>query len=558
MEKSVTGLSRSYTELELVPFYEMQWESEVALRHLDVREGTEGSPKAQKFTQVGQLSISMQEKSKRTSDFAASSMQSHPVRLHEQAFFLDHGINTPKQLEQKKDLHKEFNVSVAIRVKAVKAKLNNIADSGAWHKSPKKIKSIKKEIEKLCDLYGIVLKGPTNNQVFNFSTFLQQIHSDGNQINEQDKKEFENLMLSLQDIRNVNTQLESEVEKTLADVEKEIAEEIDNSLKYVDVEQIRSNELNKTTFSKSKESEGNLNDFMKNTFNSLTLNQISELTESFDKISETMKSLKILNGDLKQDNIIVYKTVDEDGTNHYHMKIKNLEKLKIDEKMGVENKTHTRDNESLLLMKIMLLTSKYKYSNYRTTDYTLNGYPLHQEIGMHKENALTSNDERVNNLLQTPLGVLFHFYGTKYQNVYQNRDNFENYFSHPKKEGRFSFSCLSPSIDKRSNTEHVIRDFLRHNFDRKYNSGKTPTAQDAIKMDLKIFEAYEAYSHEDMSSYTDELKKMLGIRIEDRNDNVQPQPKLLKQRAMLLSQESLSTILRQDSVVTLESTPWED
>lgn len=466
-------------------------------------------------------------------------------------------ITTHKQIEAKNELEKDFRKTVEIRVSTAQKKLSQIIEDESWQFQSQDFKRINTQINEVCKIYrNSLMNTNETNSIVNFTTFLNIIYSDNMQISQENKEKVQAIMSQLYRIQE--NKKESEINSELSEREKglKIAEKIDESLKYIDVEKVMII-FNGRNFYKSRKPESNLNYFietnvnrnldsnygheeflLENLYSRYKLNnwQLHKLAQSFDEISKTLQSLKIVHGDIKPGNIDVYKITEKDNNGNdvdaYYMKITNFAKSTLDPSMLYSSHL-TNQTKSIYLMKLMLLTTrgyakplsgdefifagkqhvnneklvdmfaryesrKWNWINWhekaifkeldKAHEALKNLSEAHQESRKNLEHSSISEDvqhvldslselEYLKNLLNTPLGAYLYIQ----KNLHDDRNDPNYVRGADRRDGSFDISSKSYA-----NTLKILNDFISSNLSKRYQKPLPWMADEYVFLDLDI------------------------------------------------------------------------
>lgn len=208
----------------------------------------------------------------------------------------------------------------------------------------------------------------------------------------------------------------------------DLAAEIDGNLSAIDLARKRYI-VDGVTLYKSEKAECDLKAFLSNkdgnklSINALSASQLEDFLESFDKIKESLNRIKLLHGDIKPDNILVYKKTTLYGTVNYSVKISDFGKSKLCEtdqayQLHTGNPrfhkglydTFKTQQDSLDMIKLLILNSN--------TEIHVDEEALDQ-MEMSQKNLL-SNCKKITDVAHSKFGYALYVKGSLRPNYFSN------------------------------------------------------------------------------------------------------------------------------------------
>lgn len=244
-------------------------------------------------------------------------------------------VSTAKTAKDQKVLEKEYEMTVDIRVNAMRDCLKE-----GIHLEGTRLTDKQKEI--ILILYRDALEG--ENAIKNASSFFQSIRSQPGLYHQ---------LFNTMDFHQLEN-LGHEIDRRISGIDTERKKMIDNGI----------------TFYQSARALSDLKDFLSSdTMKHLSFEQFTELMDSFDHLQVSIDQAKLLHGDIKPDNIFVYEET-RNGRTTYTLKISDFGKSQL----NVEKQRHsgnpryhkgfhdTRETQqdSLNMLKLMILSSSFR------------------------------------------------------------------------------------------------------------------------------------------------------------------------------------------------------
>lgn len=234
----------------------------------------------------------------------------------------------------------------------------------------------------------------------------------------------------------------------------DIAVQIDKNLERIDCTRKRVDE-DGVIFYTAEKAKSDLYNFLKSgEINTLSQEQFKELMDSFDEMMASMERLHLLHGDIKPDNILIYRT-EENGKTKYTVKISDFGKtqFKTKRKLHLANirfhkgffDTMERQTESLNMIKLLMINSA-----------------THIQLTQNESavvNKLLETDRKISDIVFTKfsLGGFLVERGTKKYNYFSNvssKNIVLTVFMY------LVYKCSKKTSRMRMNTEKDVLEFL--------------------------------------------------------------------------------------------------
>lgn len=353
----------------------------------------------------------------------------------EKAVYLKDGyaVATPKTDKDQKVLEKEYNMTVDMRVNAMRKSLQSAAQAHEKEGTP--------QVNQIVESYEKALRDQDQPDIVDARSFFEAYAKDNNSA-------LEGLFGSSQGAMKA-------------------AVEIDDSISGIDLARKKFIGENGRVYYKSAAAVDDLKGFLKSDkMNQLSPEQFNELMGSYDHLQQSMQQANLLHGDIKPDNIFVYAEKRGNKT-HYSVKISDFGKSKI----GFEKQLHwgnprwhkgmhdtvETQKQSLSMVKLVMINAGTQVSQEATTP----------EEAVAAHNKLMSAAPKVSDVAYKAMDLGSHLYAAGDTDVGKGVTQY-NYFSDVSKS---VFSTLVRSmfrdklnpdknVSMQENTANQVHEFL--------------------------------------------------------------------------------------------------